>query len=58
MPPPPAPLPRLAGKVLKALDQPLLLSLQALASGIVEVWAPAGSRHLCQGGSSGLHLQP
>ena len=56
--PPPVPPPRSAGEVLKALEQPLLLGLQALASGIVEVWAPAGSCHLCQGGSSGLHLQP
>ena len=52
------PVSSLAGEVLKALDQPLLLGIQALASGGVQVRAPAGSRHLCQGGSSGFHLQP
>ena len=51
-------MPQLAGEVLKALDQPLLLGLQALASGVVQVGAPAGSRHLCQGGSSGFDLHP
>ena len=57
-PAPSSPALQLAGEVLKALDQPLLLGLQALASGVVQVGAPAGSRHLCQGGSSGFHLHP